>query len=141
MHIRDCFPAPRPSASSAIVLSWVAKLFALVAAVQILGGHWMALQSVAWVGMAIDYTKRASLSVLVEKPSDGGYPCHLCETVSKGRSHEQKHESTKLVLKFEAVLGTRLAVPKPAEQFRIFARFVGTPRAVALAPPTPPPLV
>lgn len=101
----------------------------------------MALQSVAWMGMVIDYTKQtSSLSVAIEKTFDGAHPCQLCETVTKGRSEEQKNETMKLVLKFEAVLAAHFAVPAPADHPWNFSPLVETHSALAFPPPTPPPL-
>lgn len=118
----------------------LSKLLALVAAVQILGGHWMALQSVAWVGMVIDYSKGASLSAAIEKTFDGAHPCSLCKTVSKGRSDEQKSESRKLVVKFEAVLSPSATAVAGVEQPAVFPTLFETFASLAFPPPTPPPL-
>lgn len=118
----------------------LSKLLALIAAVQILGGHWMALQSVAWVGMVIDYSQDAPLSVAIEKTFDGEHPCSLCETVSKGRSEEQKNETLKQVVKFEAVLAPQVVVLSPSSQPWNYPRLVETCASLAFAPPTPPPL-
>ncbi len=107
---------------------------------QILGGHWVALQSVAWVGMVIDYSKQASLTTALEKTFDGEHPCDLCKTVSKGRGEEQKNETLKQVVKFEAVLPVHLALTVPVGQPWHFPCLIETPAALAFAPPTPPPL-
>lgn len=119
----------------------LSKILALIAAVQILGGHWMALQSVAWVGMVIDYSKSTSLTTAIEKTFDGGHPCELCKTVNKGRTEEQKDASMKLVVKFEAVLTVQVAMAVPAAQLWEYPRLWETHAALAFPPPTPPPLV
>jgi hypothetical protein len=122
------------------VLSRLSRILALLAAVQMLGGHWMALQSVAWVGMVIDYSKDAPLSVAIEKTFDGEHPCGLCQTVSKGRNEEQRNETLKQLVTFEAVLAPQAIALAPVSRPWNYPRLVETPLSLALAPPTPPPL-
>jgi len=122
------------------VFARLAKVLALIAVVQILGGHWMALQSVAWVCMVIDYSQTSSFGVAIENTLDGDHPCSLCEAVAKGRGEEKKKESKKISLKFEAVLMAQVAVPVPMERPWTFVLLNQTASAWAVAPPTPPPL-
>ena len=116
------------------------RIIAILAAVQILGGHWVALQSVAWVGMVLDYSQQASLSMALEKTFDGEHPCGLCKTVNKGRSEEQKNATLKMLVKFEAVLTPQVAALAPVSEPWNYPRLVETHASLALAPPTPPPL-
>jgi len=118
----------------------LAKLLAFVAVIQILGGHWMVLQSAAWVGMVIDFAQRESLPVAIEKTFDGGHPCNLCETVTKGRSLEQKTEAAKLVVKFEAVLSHQLVLAEPVGTRWEYPQIFRAQGARFFPPPTPPPL-
>lgn len=121
------------------VLSRLTRLVVFLAAVQILGGHWLALQSVAWFGMIASYSRSHSLGVAIEKTFDGANPCGLCTVVKSGREQEQKQQVSKVVWKLDAVLAPALALPQPDgsrweyfEQDSIMAER-------ALAPPTPPP--
>ena len=118
----------------------LARFLALIAAMQILGGHWAALQSVAWVTMVIDYSKQSSLGVALEKTFDGAHPCSLCNTVSKGRSDERRNETVKLLVKFEAVLAGDFVTPGPADELFIYPTLSLKAAAIALEPPIPPPL-
>jgi hypothetical protein len=107
----------------------------------LLGGHWVVLQSVAWMGMVVNYTQHAeSLSQAVEKTFDGRHPCALCQVVKSGRAEEQKREPAKVVLKFEAVLSSYVQLRPPVGIPRHYAAVVGEPATVDFAPPTPPPL-
>jgi hypothetical protein len=117
-----------------------ANILALFAAIQILGGHWMALQSVAWLTMVIDYSKQTTLGVALEKTFDGAHPCSLCNTVSKGRSEERKDEAVKLVIKFEAVLTSDLLMPVATGTPRDFPELIQPQPVLAREPLTPPPL-
>jgi hypothetical protein len=116
-----------------------AKFFVLIAAVQILGGHWAVLQSVAWARMLVNYAQRDSLTVAVAKTFDGAHPCELCQTVSKGRQQEKQQDAVTSVMKVEAILASTAQLPPRAETPVIY--FSNTPygRVFAFAPPTPPP--
>ena len=54
-----------------------------------LGLHWALLQSVAWVGMMVSYSRDASFTVAVSKTFDGKHPCAMCKMIKKGRADEQ----------------------------------------------------
>lgn len=58
--------------------------------------HWALLQTVAWTGMVISYSQRASLEEAVSKTFDGKHPCALCKAIQKGRAEEQKRDEKKL---------------------------------------------
>jgi hypothetical protein len=93
---------------------YIVNIFALSAALALVGGHWAALQMVAWTGMLWSYSSEASIITAVEKTFSGQNPCELCKTISKGRSSEQD-EPKKIVhewVKVDAVLESN---PKPVE--------------------------
>jgi hypothetical protein len=57
-----------------------------------IGLHWIALQSLAWTTMVIDYSRHAPLCRAIAQTFDGAHPCSLCHVVSKGKSSEKKHD-------------------------------------------------
>lgn len=57
-----------------------------------LGLHWAALQSVAWVGMLVSYSRAGSVASAVEKTFDGRHPCPLCKAIGKGEQTGKKQE-------------------------------------------------
>jgi hypothetical protein len=116
------------------------RFIVFCAAVQILGGHWMALQSMAWVGMIASYARGEKLVIAIEKTFDGDHPCGLCEVVKKGREQEQKQQVARVIVKLEAVISAvaQIAVP-PALDCEYESR-VETLAVRSLDPPTPPPL-
>ena len=61
----------------------------LVALLQICGGHWLALQSLAWTEMLVKYSQQAQLSEAVSKTFDGQHPCALCRTIEQGKKSER----------------------------------------------------
>jgi len=62
-----------------------------------LGLHWAFLQSVAWVGMIVSYSHKASLAEAVSKTFDGKHPCCLCKMIQKGRADEKQQEQKQTV--------------------------------------------
>lgn len=54
------------------------------------GGHWLALQSIAWACMIVDYARQDPLSAAVAKTFDGRHPCPMCLKICEGRQQEQQ---------------------------------------------------
>ena len=61
----------------------------LVALLQICGGHWLALQSLAWTEMLVAYSRDSQLAEAVAKTFDGQHPCALCESIAQGKKSER----------------------------------------------------
>ncbi len=115
------------------------KWLTVCALVVLIGGHWFALQSAAWLGMAVNFSKTESVSVALQKTFDGQHPCKLCKIVKAGKASEKKRDLQKLESKvdFQLVAGScGLFPPRPVRHF--------TPQSeradfLSLAPPLPPP--
>jgi hypothetical protein len=118
----------------------LSRVVVFLAAVQMLGGHWAALQTAAWIGMVANFAQSAPLGTAIEKTFDGEHPCALCAVVKKGQAEEQKQEAMKQVLKMEAVLAPIVAVPAPRHVPWNFPSVTRLVSSRTLAPPTPPPL-
>ncbi|EDY17741.1 hypothetical protein CfE428DRAFT_4780 [Chthoniobacter flavus Ellin428] len=52
------------------------------------GGHWMALQSLAWTRMLLSYSRSGHIVTAVTKTFDGKHPCSLCKEVARSKSAE-----------------------------------------------------
>ena len=52
------------------------------------GGHWMALQSVAWTRMLVSYSRGGQIVAAVTKTFDGRHPCSLCKEIQRAKSTE-----------------------------------------------------
>jgi hypothetical protein len=65
------------------------------------GGHWLILQSMAWGGMMVEYSRTAGLTVAVEKTFDGQHPCGLCKVIQKSKGSEPKRDLQVIVSKLE----------------------------------------
>lgn len=54
-----------------------------------LGLHWAVLQTAAWAGMLVSYSRQASFAEAVAWTFDGQHPCRLCHLVREGRAAEK----------------------------------------------------
>lgn len=118
----------------------LARIIVLLAAVELLGGHWIALQSAAWVGMVISYSQEDSFVGALEKTFDGKHPCELCIVVKKGHSKEQSQHIAKEQLKLDAVLVSAVEIPL---RYAMMLRYENTKQHSyerSIVPLTPPPL-
>ena len=111
-----------------------------MALLQILGGHWVILQSVGWVGMVVSYANQDStLDEAIKKTFDGQHPCGVCKLVKSGRASEKKQEVSNETIKFEAVLPRGVQSPMLARKAPYVVRSVdGVPDRFTVVP-TPPP--
>ncbi len=103
------------------------------------GGHWFALQSVAWLTMVVNLAQTESVSDALEKTFNGRHPCRLCKAVQEGRKSEQKQDVLKVEIKLEyccALQSALLPPVPPAEHATAFPLWSSEHRN---RPPTPPP--
>src|SRR4029079_12629964 len=114
----------------------IVTIFALCCAI---GLQWLALQSIAWTAMIVDYSKNASLCQAIAKTLDGTHPCSLCKIVNKGKTAEKKSDLQLLTPKLDLICtkhAISLALPFISfdyanSNFRI--------SEVGHSPPVPPP--
>ena len=70
----------------------VVRFTTVIVLVLSLGLHWAVLQTIAWTGMIIHYSRDASFSEAVSKTFDGHHPCSMCKVIKKARAEEKQHE-------------------------------------------------
>ena len=73
----------------------------LLALFFMLGGHWFALQSVAWARMVARFSRTDSFREAVGKTFDGRHPCKMCLGIREGRNQEQREERRLPLVKME----------------------------------------
>jgi hypothetical protein len=118
---------------------WLGRFAALLAALTVCGGHWAALQSVAWTNMLVCYSQKEPLREAIAKTFDGAHPCSLCHAVSAGNKSEKKADQQTFST-IEMVLPNAIAkVSPPAAQDRQFVREDFLVQKRPIAPPSPPP--
>ena len=121
-------------------LSLLLVHLAVVAALAVgSGAHWVALQTVAWATMLVDYSREASLIVAVEKTFDGEHPCALCLTVKDGEKQQQEQQAAQPVPDIKGILAPVLRVTSPAVVFTSHPWFEEAADRLVHSPPVPPP--
>jgi hypothetical protein len=90
-----------------------------VAVVATLGGHWLALQSIAWGRMIAEFSRQDSVGTAITKTFSGEYPCSLCLKIRHELHQEQERQAKLPGLKTEEL-------PEAAWQLR-FATAPGAP--------------
>lgn len=111
-----------------------------------IGLHWVALQSAAWVSMAVTYSmETGSLSQGLSETFDGEHPCPLCKLVNQGteaekKSTDEKSPPTKLKeLKFTLALSSIPRFVFSAAPTQDWITTSSTAQSRSLRPVTPPP--
>jgi hypothetical protein len=125
--------------SLAIVFRCVGQIATIVALCCAIELHWVALQSVAWATMIVDYSKRAPLCQAITQTFDGAHPCSLCHAVNAGKNSEKKSDLQSPAPKIDMICVSRTAVLlRPFVPFEYAARDFSFDQ-VGRSPPAPPP--
>ena len=104
-----------------------------------LGFHWAFLQSVAWVGMMVNFSSEGSVKEAIVKTFDGQHPCKLCKIVRDGKKSEDKQDLKLDLKKLDMFSGGSMAFyfpPMPNNQFV----FLSPSSSRIIVPLSPPPL-
>jgi hypothetical protein len=116
-----------------------AAFLCLIAAFQLIGGHWAVLQATAWFGMLVKYSEADGVEVGISKTFDGNHPCDLCLSIAKKKQTEKKEgaqlDAAKIYLLAPA---ERWALRPPRSSWRLT---LTTPSLFGCesSPPVPPP--
>jgi hypothetical protein len=105
-----------------------------------LGFHWGLLQSVAWVGMIVNYSCQGSIREAMSKTFDGQHPCPLCKLVREGKTSEKKPEAQQSVKKIDLFIEDCVVFnfpPLPAPAFPFPMVTVTRTDTPLLPPPRP----
>jgi hypothetical protein len=79
----------------------VAFTACLGAVLTMAGGHWLALQTIAWGRMIADFSQRDSLGTAIAKTFDGKHPCPMCLKIRKGIHQQERQQQKEPWLKTE----------------------------------------
>lgn len=104
-----------------------------------MGGHWFALNTVAWVGMFVENQRSGSLVEAIEKTFDGQHPCALCSVIEKGQKDEGEKRSVKFSTQVNAVLTSLVELPRPGWSAHVYYERRDVPASIRLPRPSPPP--
>ena len=106
-----------------------------------IGLHWGFLQSVAWLGMAVNYSQDGTVSEALAKTFDGRHPCALCKAIAAGKKSEKKSEFPVPGKKFEFSYSATVFVFSAPTHFWKAAGFEVGADSLSHAPPVPPPRI
>jgi hypothetical protein len=121
------------------VLRCIARAVTIFALCCAIGLHWIALQSLAWTTMIIDYSKRAPLCQAIIQTFDGAHPCSLCHTVNAGKNSEKKSDLQSPAPKIDMICVSRTtSLLRPFVSFQYAARDFAFDQ-LGRSPPVPPP--
>jgi len=125
--------------SLALVLRCAARIATIFALCCAIGLHWIALQSLAWTTMIIDYSKRAPLRQAITQTFDGAHPCSLCHAVNKGKNSEKKSDLQLATPKIDMICGPRVIRLVPPFRSFQYASADFSFFDIGQSPPVPPP--
>jgi len=121
------------------VLRYVARAITIFALCCAIGLHWIALQSLAWTTMIIDYSKRAPLCQAITQTFDGAHPCLLCHAVNAGKNSEKKSDLQSPAPKIDMICVSRTtSFLQPFIPIEYAARDFSFNK-LGRSPPSPPP--
>jgi len=103
------------------------------------GMHWVVLQSVAWLGMAVTYSHETCFTEALAKTFDGRHPCKLCKFVAENEKSEKKPDAQKVETKFDPFCASKqlfVISPMPTQP-QVYVPGLLVVRNEA--PPLPPP--
>lgn len=115
------------------------KLLVVFALVLLTGGHWAALQSVAWATMLANNLRSQSFSQAVCTTFDGRHPCCLCKAIAAAKKSQKKSEAVAADLKMEFPPVAAEVVLFPPAEFDVLPLKDCFAESLASKPPVPPP--
>lgn len=117
-----------------------AKWFVVLSLILTMGGHWAALQTVAWVGMAVEFSETEDLATALSKTFDGKHPCRVCQFVREGKAAEKKSDAQVDLKKLDSFIAVRTQFFFPPLTQTSVCDLLPF-RTRGDSPPTPPPLL
>lgn len=89
------------------------RIILIAMIIQMTGGHWMLLQTIAWGRMIVDYSHSSSISTALKETFDGEHPCEMCKGIQKAKQTEKKQEAQQVTVKYDFLFEHRdiLIVP------------------------------
>ena len=114
-------------------------MLVIVALIATTGGHWAALQSVAWTTMLADNLRTHSFSESVVRTFDGKHPCPICKALAAAKKSEKKSEFTLQMQKLEFPPANENPVLIAPSDFHLLPHANFFAKSLTQKPLTPPP--
>jgi hypothetical protein len=123
------------------VLGYAGRIVTIFALCCAIGLHWIALQSVAWTTMLVEYSKCAPLRQAVAQTFDGSHPCSLCHAVSTAKHSEKKSDLQTPTAKLDMIcVAPKIGLIPPLVRFE-YATCIFSLSDHGNSPPVPPPRI
>jgi hypothetical protein len=104
-----------------------------------IGLHWGFFQSVAWVGMVVNYSQNATFTEALVKTFDGKHPCALCQGIARGKQSERKSQFPPELKKFEFLTADAQFIFSAPTHCWVLKHPSERLNSVSFRPPSPPP--
>ena len=114
------------------------KCLLICALVFSIGGHWAALQVVAWTGMTVSFSQQDTLGAALSKTFDGKHPCKLCKVVSAGKKAQKESEAKLDTKKLDSFLANSAWFSFPPLKQSVIVH-PSIAQSILTAPLSPPP--
>jgi ssDNA-binding Zn-finger/Zn-ribbon topoisomerase 1 len=121
------------------VLNRLGKVLTTFALICVIGGHWAALQGLAWTTMIAENLRTDSIGDALSKTFDGQHPCPICRQIAAAKKSEKKSEFSTSLKKLEFIGKDAAFVLSAPTHFTLLPTETPTMRELAHKPPTPPP--
>ena len=121
------------------MLTTIARVAVVLVLCLSIGGHWIALQSIAWATMIVEYSQSASLAKAVADTFDGNHPCGLCKHINRAQHSEKRPEAQSTTVKQDLLCVKRTVVLFPSYTDLSFPIERLSATAETPSPPVPPP--
>jgi hypothetical protein len=108
------------------------QIIALFCCLQLLGGSYGILQTIAWSRMIVDYSSNDGLVEAIKKTFDGEHPCEMCTQIAEAKQQDKAPDPISDLLEKQGALKHYILSPTlPVHQ--VFASVIKT--IAPLAPP------
>ena len=136
---RDGLTHPQSMATLVSVLRCICRALTILALCCAIGLQWLALQSIAWTAMIIDYSKRGSLCEAIKLTFDGAHPCSLCHIVDRGKTTDKKSDVQLLTPKIDMICTKRAIILVRPIAYVDYTSGNFSVFKIGESPPVPPP--
>lgn len=106
-----------------------------------IGLQWAGLQSAAWVGMVVSYSRQVNFGTAIEMTFDGAHPCNLCKAVKKGQETQTGKNTRPTMQKFNLIVTVVDRIFFEHGSMKVAGEPVRVLSNLHSPPPTPPPRV
>ena len=97
------------------------RVAAVAALFFIAGGHWGALQAVAWTKMLWEYSQRdGSLVAGAKKTFNGEHPCRMCDSIKEAKGQQEKSPAQVATAKKVELFAGECGNPLPERVWKTF---------------------